>query len=131
MAFQRIRRIWLLGLAAALAIVAALAITLLGGDGMEQLSVGELLARSTSLSGQIVNVRGVVTPGTVSWEEATEVLTFALAGDDAQVRVVYEGLPPDDFRSGADLLVVGTFTSDGVLQAVHIREPGTLCAVCH
>lgn len=122
---------WLLGLAVvAVTLVAVLAFSLLGG-GPDQLSVGELLARSASLSGQTVNVRGVVVPGSISWDDGTKVLMFALADDEGQVDTVYKGVPPDEFGSGADLLVVGTFNSDGILQAVHIREPGTLCAVCH
>ncbi len=131
MSFRPRRRTWLLGLAAAvIAIVVVLAITLLGG-GSDQLSVGELLARSASLSGQTVNVRGVVVPGSISWDDGTKVLMFTLADDEGRVDTVYEGVPPDEFGSGADLLVVGTFSSDGVLRAVHIREPGTLCARCH
>lgn len=87
-------------------------------------SASEFLAKSQDYVNSSVRVNGRVIVGTVrrmpvSEERALPALDFVL-GDSlgARVPVTYVGTTvPDAFREGADLVVEGVYTSEGVLEA--------------
>src|SRR6202158_2909341 len=87
------------------------------------LTVNEVSARETQLSGQMLRVAGRVKAGTISWDPATLTLAFAMvsppnpdgsrlkpvtAADPAEFRVVARGEPKADmFAAGRDGIVRG------------------------
>lgn len=127
------RRAWWLGIGAAVAIAASgtLAYSLLGSGGPDYLWVDEVTAQSKPPSEGTISVRGKVAPGSISWDQDAGVATFSLAGERSRMEIVFEGVLPDGFAPGADLLVVGALESDGSMTALHLREPGTWCGACH
>jgi cytochrome c-type biogenesis protein CcmE len=110
--------------------VGILGFLLLGGEP-DYFSVDEAIARAASLRGETISVRGVVTPGSISWDEATSVTAFSLSGDGGRIEVTFPGVPEDSFSPGVDLLVVGTLGADGAISALHLREPNAWCGACH
>ena len=104
------------------------------------LTVNEVGARQSQLSGQMLRVAGRVKAGTISWDPATLTLGFAMvsppnpdgspvkpvaAAEPAEFRVVARGEPkPDMFAAGRDVIVEGRLAADGSIEA---RQVLTSC----
>ena len=104
------------------------------------LTVNEVGARQSQLSGQMLRVAGRVKAGTISWDPATLTLGFAMvsppnpdgspvkpvaAAEPAEFRVIARGEPkPDMFAAGRDVIVEGRLASDGMIEA---RQVLTSC----
>jgi cytochrome c-type biogenesis protein CcmE len=104
------------------------------------LTVNEVSARETQLSGQMLRVAGRVKADTISWDPATLTLAFAMvsppnpdgspvkpvvAAEQAEFRVVARGEPkPDMFAAGRDVIVEGRLASNGTIEA---RQVLTSC----
>ncbi len=95
------------------------------------LTVSDLRSQVQSLRGQQVIVKGQVSPGTINWDDRAKVMTFVLNDDIDSLTVVYSGIAPDDFKPGVELVVEGTFSSDGVFKARSFSQPRSVCALCH
>jgi cytochrome c-type biogenesis protein CcmE len=88
------------------------------GASMYYLTVGELLAKGEAAYGEQLRVSGKAVEGTVQADSGANVLRFSLAdGDGATMPVVYEGIVPDAFKEGADVVVEGGLTPPGVFEA--------------
>ena len=97
------------------------------------LTVNEVGARQTELSGQMLRVAGRVKAGTISWDPTTLTLDFAMVRRPiptarrsnpsplpipAEFRVVARGEPkPDMFAAGRDVIVEGKLAADGTIDA--------------
>ena len=104
------------------------------------LTVNEVSARHSQLSGQMLRVAGRVKAGTISWDPATLTLAFAMvsppspdgspvkpvaAAEPAEFRVIARGEPkPDMFAAGRDVIVEGRLAADGTIEA---RQVLTSC----
>jgi cytochrome c-type biogenesis protein CcmE len=104
------------------------------------LTVNEVGARHSQLSGQMLRVAGRVKAGTISWDPATLTLAFAMvsppspdgspvkpvaAAVPAEFRVIARGEPkPDMFAAGRDVIVEGRLAADGRIEA---RQVLTSC----
>ena len=83
-------------------------------------------------SGQPVKVGGEVVPGTINWDNASQSMTFMLAGEGDRMQVAYQGRAPNDFTPGAALVVEGEYSSAGIFQANSLTTRGSLlCKACH
>ena len=83
-------------------------------------------------SGQVVKVGGEVVPGTITWDNASQSMTFMLADEGDQIQVVYQGPAPNDFKPAAALVVEGKYSFSGVFQANSLTTRGSpLCKACH
>ncbi len=82
-------------------------------------TVNELL--SGKMTRKHVRVGGVVSPGSI--ERQGEQLSFRLAQGKDVLPVVYAGTQtlPDTFKGGAQAIVQGTYTPDGVFRATEIQ----------
>lgn len=79
---------------------------------------------------QPAKVGGQVVPGSINWDERTKVLKFALSDDRETMTVVYKGVVPDEFKVGADLVVVGKYRQD-TFEAVGFASRRSFCNLCH
>jgi cytochrome c-type biogenesis protein CcmE len=94
-------------------------------SSMYYLSVGELLARGDAAYGEELRVSGKVVEGTIQRGPAANAVRFDVAdGNGASVPVVYQGVVPDTFQDGGEVVVEGGLGPDGVFQAT------TLLAKC-
>lgn len=107
------------------------AVSFFSHQGNAPLTVSELKLQAGSLQDQQVRVEGRIVPGSVDWDDKAQVMRFALADDRESLTVVYEGIVPDNFKPGTDLLVEGRHRSDGVFEARSFGKPNSFCSFCH
>ncbi len=82
-------------------------------------TVSELIEQGNSIYGENVRVNGQVTPGSVEQESAGRLLRFTIidvAGEES-LPVVYQGVVPDTFKVGNEVVVEGRLNSSGIFQA--------------
>lgn len=101
------------------AIVAATVIYLVfsaaRGSAAYYLTVEELLARGASARN--VRVTGDIVEGSIVWKDRELVLEFQIADKSGALPVVYHGPRPDMFRDGAQVVIEGQYTAEGIFQA--------------
>jgi cytochrome c-type biogenesis protein CcmE len=81
-------------------------------------TVSELLDAGPSIYGQDIRVNGLVVSGSIVSDEFD--YEFTIADEEGELAVVYNGVMPDGFEDGADLVVQGKIESDGILYATTI-----------
>ncbi len=81
--------------------------------------VDELLAQGYSVNGENVRVNGQVAPGSVEQEAQGRILRFTMVDIEGKgsLPVVYQGVVPDTFQVGGEVVVEGHLDSDGIFQA--------------
>lgn len=127
-----LRRKWLLVLMAVVVIGLAYAgYALFVHTGTEYLTVSEVKSQADSLYGRKTRVEGKVVHGTIDWDSASRTLRFALADNGERLEVVFQGIAPDEFRPGAELIVEGKYRSDGVFEATGFGTRRSICSLCH
>lgn len=106
------------------AIIIFLAIGYLGYTGFVSSAtyyyeVSELLDKGSSVYGETVKVNGLVAPGSVMQEAQGTKLKFTITDVKGvgSLIVVYQGVVPDSFKVGNELVAEGQLNSDGVFQA--------------
>ncbi len=87
----------------------------LEGASAQYLTVDKVLAQGSS--DRIVRVTGFVVEDTIEWDPERMILRFEIADEGGSLRAVYEGVRPDMFRDGAQAVVEGTYSSNGVFEA--------------
>lgn len=90
------------------------------------LTIDEFLSRREAVAGEGLRVAGRVGSNSVVWNAATLDLKFRLAnfGGKDGVDVAYNGVLPDMFAEGRDVIVEGTYARDG---SFHARTLLTAC----
>ena len=82
-------------------------------------TVGELLGLGSSVYDENVRVNGQVVPGSVEQESQGTILRFTIVdieGEDS-LPVVYQGVVPDTFKTGNEIVVEGYLNSTGLFEA--------------
>lgn len=79
--------------------------------------VSEFKERESSLYGEKVRVNGQVLPGSVAREAAGRKLSFTVTEGNESLVVIYQGVVPDTFKEGVEVVVEGQLNSDGIFQA--------------
>ena len=64
-----------------------------------------------------VRVSGDIIGDSVVWEPRDLRLTFDIVDDSGTLSVVYDGARPDMFRDGAEVVVEGKLTPEGIFEA--------------
>ncbi|MEE9399461.1 MAG: cytochrome c maturation protein CcmE [Dehalococcoidales bacterium] len=129
---MRKRGRWLLVAAVVLAVgLSYVAYSLFIHSGADYLTVSELKSQVESLPDQQVRVGGKVAPGSIDWDDKAQVMRFALTDDKESLTIVYEGIVPDSFKPGADLVVEGRYRPDDVFQALSFGSRRSICNLCH
>jgi cytochrome c-type biogenesis protein CcmE len=132
---------FIIGAGLMVAAIAYLIVTAVRNTAEYYLTVSEVKARQTELSGQMLRIAGRVEAGTIAWDPSTLTLKFAMnqpppdASDaglkpvavsaGANFTVICRGQPkPDMFAAGRDVIVEGLLTPAGVIEA---RQVLTSC----
>lgn len=103
-------------------IIVFLALGYLGYAGFEgsatyYYTVDELMREGNSIYGQNVRVNGQVAPGSLEQEPGSLALGFTIIAGEASLPVVYQGVVPDTFKVGSEVVVEGYLDSDNTFQA--------------
>ncbi len=92
------------------------------GSATYYYTVSELMEQGGSIYGENVRVNGEVAPGSVKQESGSLVTRFTIVDVEGEesLPVVYQGVVPDAFRVGNDVVVDGHLNSAGIFQANNI-----------
>lgn len=109
-----INRRFLIGASIIIAAVAYLVFTGIRETSVYYFTIDEFLAKRESMVQEDVRVAGRVGADSVDWNASTLDLRFDLAEFDGgeSVPVAYNGILPDMFAEGSDVIVEGSFTGD-------------------
>ncbi len=112
-------RRFIIGAGIIVAAVAYLVYTGIRETSVYYLTIDEFLSRRTAVAGEGVRVAGRVAGDSVRWDAGTLDLGFRLANFDNTdgVDVHYNGVLPDMFAEGRDVIVEGTYGREGVFHA--------------
>jgi len=115
---ERNRR-FIIGAAIIVAAVAYLVYTGIRETSVYYLTIDEFLSRREAVAGEGLRVAGRVAADSMRWNPSTLDLKFRLASFDGQngVDVTYNGVLPDMFAEGRDVIVEGTYAHDGIFRA--------------
>ena len=80
-------------------------------------TVSEFREQGSSFNGDNVRVNGEVIAGSIEKDAGRPRITFTLAESGETLLVVYEGVVPDTFQDGADIVVEGQLNTDGTFKA--------------
>jgi cytochrome c-type biogenesis protein CcmE len=80
-------------------------------------TVSEFAAQSESLSGEQVRVTGQIIPDSVIHDTDNFTLNFTITDGETSLPVVYQGVVPDTFKAGTDIVVEGRSDQQGVFNA--------------
>jgi len=83
-------------------------------------TVSELLEQGSTENEQDIRVSGKIVEDSVDWNPDKIELKFAIADEGSSLPVLYEGVIPDAFTAGKDIVVEGNYNSDGILHASNI-----------
>jgi len=83
-------------------------------------SVSEFMQPGNLTYGENVRVKGKVAPGSVVQEAVGRVIKFTIVEENKNLPVVYQGVVPDTFKVGADVVVEGQLDATGVFQATQV-----------
>ena len=100
-------------------------------SGADYLTVSELRSQAELLYDQRARVEGKVVPGSVDWDNETKVMRFTFTDDREGLGIVYDGVVPDSFKPGAELVVEGRYRPDGVFEALSFDSRRSFCSFCH
>ena len=106
---------FLAGGAVILVVLAWLILSNIQGASAPYLSVEELLAQGPS--DRMVRVSGLIVGETIDWDPQHLVLRFQMADESGSIPVTYEGVRPDMFRDGAEVVVEGRLGPEGAFEA--------------
>ena len=107
------------------------AYSLFSHSGADYLTVSQLKSQVESFPDQQLRVEGRIVPGSINCNDKTKVIRFVLTDDRESLAIVYTGVVTDNFKPGAELVVVGNYGTDGVFQVVSLDNRGSFCNACH
>jgi cytochrome c-type biogenesis protein CcmE len=119
-------RRFIIGAAMIAAAVSYLVYTGIRETSVYYLTIDEFLTRREAMAGEGLRVAGRVGSKSVDWNPATLDLRFRLANFEESdgVDVAYNGVLPDMFAEGRDVIVEGTYGGGG---SFHARTLLTAC----
>jgi len=113
------RKKFLIGGIVVLAAIAYLGYMGFSGSATYYYTVSELIGQGSSVVDQNVRVNGQVLTGSVEQEAAGRILRFSIISTNGEetVPVVYQGVVPDAFTEGNDVVIEGYLDSAGNFHA--------------
>jgi len=87
------------------------------GSATYYYTVSEAIEQGSSIHDENVRVNGRVAAGSIEQEATGRTLRFTISDNTASLPVVYQGVVPDTFKVGSDVVVEGHLNSGGVFQA--------------
>lgn len=103
----------------AMAVVGYLVYTGVRDTMVYYLTVSEVVQKGPQSSDGALRMGGKVIEGSVVWDSKQLQLQFVVEDEKASLPVVYEGVVPDSFKPGREVIVEGTYT-DGTFVATQI-----------
>ncbi|MBI3601268.1 MAG: cytochrome c maturation protein CcmE [Nitrospinae bacterium] len=107
-------------IAGSIIIVAAigyLVVTGISKTSVYYLTVSELLSKGDSVFGQGIRVEGKVMDGSIKKAPSALKVDFKITDSSKDISVHYEGVIPDLFEDGRDVVVEGKYSREGVFMA--------------
>jgi cytochrome c-type biogenesis protein CcmE len=102
-------------------IVAAVATFAVISSGTESetyfLEVDEAVARGSELHGEVVRIKGIVEPGSITGTDGELGRSFLIAAKGKSIEVHYDRALPDTFKEGMDVVAQGRLDERGVMDA--------------
>ena len=83
-------------------------------------TVSELLAKGPSGENVGLRVGGEVIPDSIQWNPKDLQLSFRIKDGQSSLRVDYQGVVPDSFKPGNEVIVEGKYTAEGLFKAATI-----------
>ena len=111
---------FIIGAIIVFAAIGVLSVRAFAGSATYYYEVSELVSKADSIRGDTVKVRGVVANGSVVRQAAGAHLDFSLtdaATGAKSLPVAYQGVVPDTFQEGREVVCEGTWGTDGVFRA--------------
>lgn len=93
--------------------------------GMQYMTVTELAQMEKPPKAGGFRLDGIVAAGSVQYDQKTPRLRFRMTDGKEAVNIVYEGLMPDAFADGRDVVVEGTF--EHADRTIHATKLVTKC----
>lgn len=87
------------------------------GSATYYYTVSELVEQKGSLQDNNVRIAGQVATDSVEKEQGSFTLRFTIIDGENTLPVAYNGVVPDTFKAGSDIVVEGHLNSEGVFQA--------------
>jgi len=82
------------------------------------LTPNEIVNMGNSAYGERLRLGGIVMDGSIEYDAQTMILKFDVTDGTTSLPVVYKGVLPDTFKNGVEVVVEGTYASNGVFKAV-------------
>jgi len=111
-----------------LVVIGSIAYLVLSGvkqTGMHYMTVTELAQMEKAPKAGGFRLDGIVAAGSIQYDQKTPRLRFRMTDGKEAVNVVYEGLMPDAFADGRDVVVEGTFQHTN--RTLHASKLVTKC----
>ena len=81
-------------------------------------TVDELMSQKVSYAGAGLKVKGNVVTGSIDRDPENFLkINFSIEDKSSNLNVIYEGILPDMFKDGQEVVVEGTLAQDGVFHA--------------
>jgi len=90
----------------------------IGSSSTPYLTVRELTAEGAS--NRLVRGAGFVVDGSIDWDPQAMVLRFEITDESGTLPVLYRGPRPDLLEDGAQVVVEGKYTGEGVFEATAV-----------
>lgn len=84
------------------------------------LTVSELLAKGPPGENVGLRVGGEVIPDSIQWNPKDLKLSFRVRDGESSLQVDYQGVVPDSFKPGKEVIVEGKYTAEGLFRAATI-----------
>jgi cytochrome c-type biogenesis protein CcmE len=84
---------------------------------MYYLSPSEIVEMGEEAYDTAMRVGGEVTDGSIEWDAKQLLLRFRVEDGNASIPVVYEGVVPDTFENGIEIVVEGSYSPAGLFEA--------------
>ena len=93
--------------------------------GMQYMTVTELARLDRAPKSEGFRLDGTVAPGSVVYDQRIPKLEFKMTDGKEKIAVVYDGLMPDAFADGREVVVEGAYRHDD--RALHATKLVTKC----
>ena len=105
---------WVIGISLIAVAVLAIALTQISSNTVYFYTPDEVQAKAATLNSQNIKVAGMVVAGSREWAPETLKLAFTITDlKNHDIRVSYNGPPPDMFKEGQGVVVEGKISMDG------------------
>lgn len=93
--------------------------------GMQYMTVTELARLDRAPKSEGFRLDGTVAPGSIVYDQKTPQLRFKMTDGKENIAVVYDGLKPDAFADGREVVVEGAYRHED--RALHASKLVTKC----